>query len=123
MNNAGARELPVGSQPVKGRTSHFVVATTLFFTVSLSSQNVNMEHPQEIHVQHRLSAEEIRDRLSGPQLQNDVKELSELSATIPADMDGIKKGELGKDVIEKLKRLEKLSKRVRAELTRASTEQ
>ena len=101
----------------------FVAASTFLLSVSFSAQNVNMEHPQEIHVQHRLSPEEVRDRLSGSQLQTDVKELAQLSATIPADMDGIKKGELGKDVLEKLKRLEKLSKRVREELTRVSTGQ
>jgi len=93
----------------------------LLVAVPLPSQNVDMGHPQEIHVQHQLSPEEIRDRLNSSSLQKDAKELAELCAWVPADMDGIKQGLLGKDVLEKLKRVEKLSKRVREELTRAST--
>jgi hypothetical protein len=98
-----------------------LLAVVLFTAVRLPSQNVNMASPPEVRVQHRLSPQEIRDRLSGPELQKDTKELSELCASIPADMDGVKQGMLGKDVLEKLKRVEKVSKRVREELTRAST--
>ena len=77
--------------------------------------------PGGIHDQHQPTAEEIRDRLLGPQLHKDAKELSDLCASIPADMDAIQKGMLGKDVLAKLKNMEKLSKRMREELTRAST--
>jgi hypothetical protein len=35
-------------------------------------------------------------------------------------MDGVKQGLLSQEVLEKLKRVEKLSKRVREQLTRAS---
>jgi len=93
----------------------------LLVAVPLPSQNVNPMHPEEIQVQHHASPEEIRDRLSRPQLQKDAKDLAELCASIPADMDGIKQGLLPKDALEKLKRLEKLSKRVREELTQTST--
>jgi hypothetical protein len=85
----------------------------LLVAVPVRSQNVNMGHPQEIHVQHHPSPEEIRDRLNGPQLQKDAKELAEICALVGADMDGVKQGILSKDVLEKLKRMEKLSKRVR----------
>jgi hypothetical protein len=60
-------------------------------------------------------------RVNNIQLQKDAKELSDLCASVPPDMDGIKRGLLPKDVIEKLKRVEKLSKRVREELARNST--
>jgi hypothetical protein len=93
----------------------------LLVSVPLPSQNYDLSHPAEIHVQHHATAEEIRDRQSGPQLQKDAKDLAELCASIPADLDGVKQGLLAKDVLEKLKRMEKLSKRVREELTRAST--
>jgi hypothetical protein len=51
-------------------------------------------------------------------LQRDAHELAELSATIPADINRANRGLLSKDVIDKLKRVEKLSKQLRGELTR-----
>jgi len=86
----------------------------LLAATPLPSQNVNIMHPsQDIEAQHHSSPEEIRDRLNGPQLQKDAKELAELCASIPADMDGVRRGLLDKDVVQKLKRVEKLSKHVR----------
>jgi hypothetical protein len=51
-------------------------------------------------------------------LQRNAKELAELSASIPADVDRANRGLLPKDVLEKLKRVEKLSKQLRSDLTR-----
>ena len=51
-------------------------------------------------------------------LRRDAQELAELSASIPADINRANRGLLSKDVIEKLKRVEKLSKELRTELTR-----
>jgi hypothetical protein len=50
-------------------------------------------------------------------LQREAQELAELSASIPADINRVNRGLLPKDVIGKLKRVEKLSKRLRSELT------
>jgi hypothetical protein len=58
--------------------------------------------------------------VSNLQLQQDAKDLAELCASVPSDMDGIKQGLLPKEVLEKLKRVEKLSKRVREQLMRSS---
>ena len=99
----------------------FLLLGLVLAALPLPSQNVNPMHPEEISVQRHLSPEEIRDRLSASQIQKDAKELSALCASVPADMDGIKQGILQKDVLEKLKRIEKLSKRVREELTPIST--
>jgi hypothetical protein len=49
-------------------------------------------------------------------LQRDAQELADLSASIHADVDRANRGLLSKDVIEKLKRVEKLSKQLRSEL-------
>jgi len=81
-----------------------------------------MEHPQEINVQHRLSPEEIRERLNVSQVKKDAKELYELCASVTTDMDSVQQGLLPKDATERLKRMEKLSKRMRDNLIRASTE-
>ena len=89
----------------------------LLLVLPVQSQNVNPAHPEEINVQKRASPEDIRARASNLQLQKDAKELAELCASVSADMDGVKQGLLPKDAVDKLKRIEKLSKKVRQELT------
>ena len=49
-------------------------------------------------------------------LQQEADDLARTAQTIPTDVAGVRKGTLPKDVIEKLKRIEKLSKRLRSEL-------
>jgi len=94
----------------------------LLLAVHLPSQSYDLNRPTtEVHTEHHATAEEIRDRQAGPQLQKDAKDLAELCASIRADMDGVKQGLLAKDVMGKLKRMEKLSKRVREELTKTAT--
>jgi hypothetical protein len=50
-------------------------------------------------------------------LQHDAQELADLSASIPSDVK-LANRLLSKDLIDKLKRVEKLSKHLRGELTR-----
>lgn len=92
----------------------------LLIAVPLSSQNVNPMHPEEIHVQKHSSPDDIRARVASLQFQKDAKELAQLCASIPDEMNGVNQGLVSKDLLEKLKRVEKLSKRVREQLTRAS---
>jgi len=47
----------------------------------------------------------------------DADDLARLAQTIPTDAASIRQGMLPKDTIQKLKQIEKLSKRLRAELT------
>jgi len=93
-------------------TAGFLVA------VPLTAQNVNTMNPPEIHAQHHATPEEVRDRASNLQLQKDAKDLAELCAALQPDLNGVEKGLLSKDVMERLKRMEKLSKRVREQLTK-----
>lgn len=51
------------------------------------------------------------------EMERESKELSQIAATIPGDVDLLKKGLLSKDVVEKLKRIEKLSKHLRSKIT------
>ena len=51
------------------------------------------------------------------ELQRESRELSDLAHTVPADVDSVSHGLLPKDLIEKLKRIEKLSKHLRSEVT------
>jgi hypothetical protein len=49
-------------------------------------------------------------------LQQEADDLARTAQTIPADMVSVRGGILPKDIMEKLKRIEKLSKRLRSEL-------
>jgi len=55
-------------------------------------------------------------RMDYEQLQRDADDLARTAQTIPSDVTDIRKGMLPKDVVEKLKQIEKLSKRLRTEL-------
>ena len=59
-----------------------------------------------------------RSAVDVAQLQHQAQELAELSSSIPADINRVNRGLLSKDVLNKLKRVEKLSKQLRGELTR-----
>jgi len=50
------------------------------------------------------------------QLQKEADDLARTAQSIPADLESVRKGMLPKDVIQKLKAIEKLSKRLRSEL-------
>lgn len=90
-----------------------LVMGVLLSAVSLPGQNVNPMHPEQISAQKHESPADMRARAANVQLQKDAKELSELCAAMPGDLDGVKQGLMSKDVLEKLKRMEKLSKHVR----------
>jgi hypothetical protein len=49
-------------------------------------------------------------------LQKEADDLARMAQTIPGDVASVRKGMLPKDVIDKLKQIEKLSKRLRTEL-------
>lgn len=51
------------------------------------------------------------------QLQRDASQLAQLAQSVPADVNQAAKGVFPKDMIEKLKKIEKLSKHLRTELT------
>ena len=55
-------------------------------------------------------------RLDPVKLQRDADDLARTAQTIPVDVANIRRGTLPKDTIQKLKEIEKLSKRLRSEL-------
>ena len=57
-------------------------------------------------------------RMDTVQLQREARELSDLSRTIPGDIDNASRGVLSKDLGNKLKRIEKLAKQLRGEIER-----
>ena len=73
-------------------------------------------------VHHHLAERPARGCVpAGTVRDHDVREAQELaylSASIHADVDRVNRGLLSKDLVDKLKRVEKLSKQLRGELTR-----
>ena len=62
------------------------------------------------------TAPHLKTRTDSVELQREAKELLELSQSLQPDMESVNHGILPKDTIEKLKRIEKLSKRLLGEL-------
>jgi hypothetical protein len=58
-----------------------------------------------------------KKRLDALQIQREALELSDLAKSIPLDIEHVNKGLMPKDMVEKLKRIEKLSKHLRREVT------
>src|ERR1700740_617664 len=87
----------------------------LLMAILAGAQNVNIGPPQEIPSSKPTDTRKVQ--LDSAQLHREAKELADLSASIPADVEQISRALLAKDVAEKLKRIEALSKRLRKEAT------
>lgn len=55
-------------------------------------------------------------RLDTFTMEREAHELSALAASVPGDVDQLKKGMLPKDAVDKLKRIEKLSRQLRGQI-------
>jgi hypothetical protein len=58
----------------------------------------------------------LQRRIDPVKLQRDADDLARTAQTIPSDVANIRRGTLPKDIIQRLKEIEKLSKRLRSEL-------
>ncbi len=58
----------------------------------------------------------LQRRTDPEKLQRDADDLARTAQTIPSDIASIRRGTLPKDTLQKLKEIEKLSKRLRSEL-------
>ncbi|MBZ5689626.1 MAG: hypothetical protein LAP86_31895 [Acidobacteriia bacterium] len=72
--------------------------------------------PMAPQQQHNEQPQVHTRRLDVVKVQNEADDLARLAQTIPTDVASVRKGMLPKDVIEKLKQIEKLSKHLRTEL-------
>ena len=76
-----------------------------------------MRHAQELQTQNETSFS--RQTPPSPEsLRAAADELARLAQSIPVDIQRANKGLLSKDLAQKLKQIEKLSKRLRSELNR-----
>ena len=100
-------------------TIYFLAALFLSLAaVPIQDEGINLARPPEINAQQSLTAEEMGSRVSNAQRQKDATELGELCDSIVADLKGSQHDMLPKDLPKKLNRVEKLSKKLRQELTR-----
>ena len=58
-----------------------------------------------------------KPHLNTLQAEREARELSDLAKSIPSDVDQVNHGLMPKDMIDKLKRIEKLSKHLRSEIS------
>ena len=105
------------------KTSLMSLALILSTTLPLTAQGRPATAGQ-IELRKYESAQQV-ERLPEPlkrevnraQLEHEANELSNLAQSIPVDVKSVMRGTLPKDFLEKLKRIEKLSKHLRSELS------
>ena len=56
--------------------------------------------------------------LNTANLKCDADQLASLAQSIPADIENVQRGTLPKDLVEKLRQIQRLAKRLRSEITR-----
>ncbi|HZQ95718.1 MAG TPA: hypothetical protein VFA67_11955 [Candidatus Sulfotelmatobacter sp.] len=104
------------------RPSHLILAL-IIFVIPVSSQRGLDQLPAKHEVEtHQL----VLERPDGPQpvplnvaeLHRDAIDLAQLAQSVARDIDQAAQGKLAKDLPEKLKRIEKLSRRLRGQLAR-----
>jgi hypothetical protein len=104
------------------RSATLILPATLGLFVVIATGQTGSHHfptpPEPLDPQSHKSdhPESPNRRTDFLQLQRDADELARTAQTIPADVTRVRKGILPKDVIEKLKQIEKLSKKLRTEL-------
>jgi hypothetical protein len=103
---------------------YFVVTLVGFFLLQPASAQENKRVPQgireadkaEANFEKNIPPPQITNRRPPVDLKQRAQELSALAQSIPADVDLTAHGILPKEVISKLKKIEKLSKQIRTEL-------
>lgn len=91
-------------------------------TTPLGSQKSPPETPGKMELEKHPLVQEPPigpqpQKLDAMKLRQEADELSTLAQSLPADVAQITQGKLPKDMAEKLKRIEKLSKHLRSEVT------
>ena len=104
------------------RTGSFYLAIFIFFIGLIGSMNAQMHRtfpkPPEPAVSQQGTTSDAKSirRLDTATMEREARELSALASSIPVDVEQLKKGLLPSDAIDKLKRIEKLSKQLRGQI-------
>ena len=76
----------------------------------------NVPTPMGRPIQWQHPTPEVSPEQHARAVKQDAEDLSELSSAIQPDLENLQKGMLSKDLHEKLKKLEKLAKRLRQDV-------
>lgn len=109
---------------------HFAVSTLAVLVASMAVGQVPRPIPPGIR-QGEKAEQQIERSIPGPnqasyaavdpaQLRRQANELADLARSIPPEVDQTSKGLLPRDLTQKLKKIEKLAKQLRSELSRQS---
>jgi len=111
----------VSRLPWSGRSPVTTLALSLIlfliFSLSSSAQRRTPRGLREPKETLQLPDPPKPAKIDTIQLRRDAKEVADLAGSLPPDIDQVSRGMLPKGTLEKLKRIEKLSKHIRQELT------
>ena len=95
------------------------LAVMLVMSPLCMAQNSRMLPPQMRHAQELQAQNESTDSrpVDTQALAREADELATLAASVRPDVHNLSRGVLAKDLAQKLKQIEKLSKHLRSELT------
>jgi methionine-rich copper-binding protein CopC len=97
-----------------------LLAALCLFTAAATPQTTGHHYPTPPEPMNPQAPAEAPStatrRVDLLQLQREADDLARTAQTIPSDVASVRKGMLPKDVIEKLKQIEKMSKHLRTEL-------
>ncbi len=106
------------------RKLFLVFVTTLLFTIPLVPQERGHPIPPGVREADKLSGvppeppmKAKRHLPSAADIQKEADELAKLSATIPGQIELLRQGQFPKDLEEHLKRIQKLAKHLRSEIS------
>jgi hypothetical protein len=102
-------------------THVLTLVVAVIVSVATASPQTGSHHfptpPESMDPQHAKAASpSLKRHTDFTEVEKEADELARTAQTIPADVASIRKGMLPKDALEKLKQIEKLSKRLRTEL-------
>jgi hypothetical protein len=97
------------------------VAVTFLLGAAASPQTGHPPLSPSLNDAHELRVTDreiapLPKRIDSVRLQQDALALANAANSIPSDIESVRKGMLPKDVLRKLKQIEKLSKQLRSEL-------
>jgi hypothetical protein len=104
------------------KLTHVTVSLAVMLVMSplCTAQNSRMLPPQMRHAQELQAQNESMDSrpVDTQALGREADELATLAASVRPDVHNLTRGVLAKDLAQKLKQIEKLSKHLRSELAR-----
>ena len=105
----------------------FLISTFLAFCVTLSlSREYGQGHPippgvreadKQTNAPIEPPAKFKQQRTNPATLEQEAKELAKLSAAVPPQINQVNQGQIPKDLADQLKRIEKLAKHLRSEIS------